>query len=252
MNTLNRFSNRVDNYIKFRPDYPEEIVLFLKQQQILKSDSIIADIGSGTGISSELFLKNGNTVLGIEPNTEMRLAAEKLLINYSNFKSINATAEKTTLQENSIDLIIAGQAFHWFDKIKSKSEFKRILKSDGYVVLMWNDRRTDNTTFLREYENFIEQFATDYNEVNHKNIDDKTFNDFFGKNNYTLKSFDNYQYFDFDGLKGRILSSSYMPSEGHNNYEAMLTVLKELFERFQENGKVTLEYDTKIYFGKLN
>ncbi len=252
MNTLSRFSDRVDNYIKYRPDYPDEIVTFLKENNLLTEESILADIGSGTGISAEPFLNNGNKVYGIEPNKEMRVAAEKLLVEFKNFKSLDATAENTTLENNSIDLIIAGQAFHWFDKEKSKNEFKRILKQDGTVVLMWNDRRTDSTPFLREYEDFLNQFATDYLEVNHKNIDETVFNNFFGKQNYALKSFDNYQYFDFEGLKGRVLSSSYMPNQEHKDYALMIEELKELYTRFEKNGQVVLEYDTNIYYGKLN
>ena len=252
MNTLNRFSNRVDHYIKYRPDYPYEIITFLRQEGILKTESIIADIGSGTGISSEFFLKEGNVVYGVEPNKEMRSAGQKLLADYKNFFSINGTAEITMLPTDDIDIIIAGQAFHWFDKKKSKTEFKRILKPEGVFVLMWNDRRTTSSQFLIAYEDFIKMFAIDYLEVNHKNIDEKIFNDFFGETNYQLKSFDNFQYFDFEGLKGRILSSSYMPEEGHKDYNFMMSVLKKIFNRFQENGKVTLEYDTKIYYGKLN
>jgi ubiquinone/menaquinone biosynthesis C-methylase UbiE len=251
MDTLHRFSNRVDNYIKYRPDYPVGIIAFLKQEGLLTNDSVIADIGSGTGISSELFLKGGNIVYGVEPNKEMREAAERILKEFKSFISIDATAEATTLKDNSIDLVIAGQAFHWFDKQKCKSEFKRILKPEGYVVLMWNDRRTDSTLFLRSYEDFIKMFATDYLEVNHKNIDEKIFNDFYGSENYKIKSFDNFQYFDLEGLKGRILSSSYMPAEGHKDFDFMMSVLKKIFNRFQENGKVTIEYDTKIYYGKL-
>lgn len=260
MDALNRFSDRVDNYIKFRPDYPVEIIAFLKQQGFLKKESVIADIGSGTGISAELFLKEGNTVLGVEPNKEMREAAERLLKGYSNFKSINGTAESTTLENKSVDLIVAGQAFHWFDKEKSKAEFKRILKPNGVVVLMWNDRRTDSTQFLQAYEDFIKMFATDYLQVNHKNIDEKIFNNFFarqndsvglGKSDYKMESFLNYQYFDLDGLKGRILSSSYMPAQGHKDFDLMMSVLKKIFTRFAENDKVTIEYDTKIYYGKL-
>jgi SAM-dependent methyltransferase len=249
---LNRFSNRVDNYIKYRPDYPAEIITFLKEQGFLNVHSLIADIGSGTGISSELFLKEGNTVYGIEPNKEMREAAERLLKGYNSFISVDATAEHTSLEENSIDLIIAGQAFHWFDKKKCKTEFKRILKQDGIVVLMWNDRRTDSTQFLRSYEEFIKLYATDYLEVNHKNIDENIFNDFFGKGNYKMRSFDNFQYFDLEGLKGRILSSSYMPAEGEKDFDGMMAVLKNIFDAFQKNGKVTIEYDSKIYYGKLN
>lgn len=251
MDTLNRFSNRVDNYIKFRPDYPVEILTFLKQKGFLSSESVIADIGSGTGISSELFLKEGHKVIGVEPNREMREAAEKLLSGYNNFKSVDATAENTGLGNKSVDLIVAGQAFHWFDKEKCKEEFKRILKPSGVVVLMWNDRRTDTTQFLEAYEDFIKMFATDYLQVNHKNIDEKIFNNFFGESNYKMESFLNFQYFDLEGLKGRILSSSYMPAEGHKDFDFMMSVLKKIFTRFQEDGKVTIEYDTKLYYGKL-
>lgn len=251
MDALNRFSNRVDNYIKFRPDYPVEILSFLKQKGFLKNESVIADIGSGTGISAELFLKEGNVVFGVEPNKEMREAGERLLSGYKNFKSVDATAENTSLENNSVDLIIAGQAFHWFDKEKCREEFKRILKPSGIVVLMWNDRRTDTTQFLQAYEDFIKMFATDYLQVNHKNIDEKIFNSFF-KNHYKMESFLNYQYFDLEGLKGRILSSSYMPAEGHKDFDFMMSVLKKIYTRFQEEGKVTIEYDTKIYYGKLN
>jgi SAM-dependent methyltransferase len=251
MDTLNRFSNRVENYIRYRPDYPAEVISFLKQQEILTNDSIVADIGSGTGISTQLFLPGGNTVYGVEPNREMREAAERLLAAHANFKSIAATAEETLLANNSVDLIIAGQAFHWFDQQKCKAEFRRILKPGGTVVLMWNDRRTDSTPFLRSYEDFIKMFATDYLEVNHKNIDEQVFNDFYGKENYSMKSFDNFQHFDLEGLKGRILSSSYMPAEGHTDFDYMMYVLKKTFNRFQENGKVTIEYDTKIYYGTL-
>lgn len=252
MNTLSRFSDRVDNYIKYRPDYPGEVLAFFKENHLINQESIVADIGSGTGISTQLFLNNGNVVYGIEPNREMRIAAERLLSEFKNFKSIDSTAENTTLQNNSIDLIVAGQAFHWFDKAKCKFEFRRILKPGGAVALMWNDRRTDSTPFLREYEDFLLRFATDYSQVNHKNIDDAVFNDFFGLGNYSLKSFNNYQYFNFEGLKGRVLSSSYMPNEAHEHYISMIGALKELYVRFEKNERVTLEYDTTVYYGKLN
>ena len=254
---LNRFSNRVDNYIKFRPSYPEEVIVFLKKNGMLNEQTVVADIGSGTGISAELFLKNNNIVYGVEPNKEMREAADRLLKDYSNFKSVDATAENTGLENNSVDLIVAGQAFHWFDKEKCKEEFKRILRPGGTVVLMWNDRRTDTTQFLQAYEDFIKMFATDYLEVNHKNIDEKIFNNFFegaclpDRQAYKMESFLNYQHFDLEGLKGRILSSSYMPAEDHTDFNYMMSVLKKIFTRFAENGKVKIEYDTKVYYGQL-
>jgi len=255
---LNRFSSRVDNYIKYRPDYPAEVVTFLKHKGFLKEGSVIADIGSGTGISAELFLKQGFSVIGVEPNKEMREAGERLLSGYKNFTSVNGTAENTGLESGSVDMIIAGQAFHWFDKEKCKEEFKRILKKEGVVVLMWNDRRTDTTQFLQAYEDFIKMFATDYLQVNHKNIDEKIFNNFFAQaglpnmqSAYQMESFLNYQYFDLEGLKGRILSSSYMPEPGHTDFNFMMSVLKKIFTRFAEDGKVIIEYDTKVYYGHI-
>ncbi|MDQ3048051.1 MAG: class I SAM-dependent methyltransferase [Bacteroidota bacterium] len=248
---MNRFSNRVENYIKYRPSYPADAVAFLKAEGLLNSSARIADIGSGTGISAELFLKEGYTVLGVEPNDEMRLAAENLIGHYTDFKSVNATAEDTSLEKDSVDLIIAGQAFHWFDTVRCKREFKRILNKNGFVVLMWNDRRIKSSLFLQAYEDFIRMFATDYLEVNHKNIEDKVFEEFFD-GEYKTKTFLNNHLLDLEGLKGRVLSSSYMPAEEHKDFDFMMSVLKKIFTRFQENGTVNIEYDTRIYYGKLN
>ncbi|MEO8147373.1 MAG: class I SAM-dependent methyltransferase [Bacteroidia bacterium] len=251
LNSLNRFSNRVENYVKYRPQYPDAVLSFLKEEKILSSETIVADIGSGTGISTQLFLKNGNAVYGVEPNNEMREASEQILKGYPNFISINATAEETKLENESVDMIVAGQAFHWFDKEKCKAEFKRILKPNGTVVLMWNDRRITSTLFLAAYENLLQTFGTDYKEVDHKNIDEKIFNSFFGEGNYKMKSFENFQRHDYAALEGRLLSSSYVPDESHHNYQPMLNSLKELFIHYQQNNMVTIEYDTIVYYGKL-
>ncbi len=250
--TLHRFSNRVDNYVKCRPSYPEELLAYLKQNGLLKEHTVLADVGSGTGISSELFMRSGVEVYGIEPNEAMRQAAEQYLSTYTKFHSVNATAENTSLPGNSIDVIVAAQAFHWFDHEKCKAEFKRVLKIDGKVVLMWNDRRTDTTDFLKVYEDFLQLFGTDYAAINHKNIqNEEVFDTFFGKGNYESHRFYNFQDLDFEGLKGRVLSSSYMPNEGHTDYEFMMYCLKKIFLRYQEKGTVRLDYDTKIYYGTL-
>ena len=150
-----RFSNRVENYIKFRPGYPGAIIDLSREECGLNRQSIIADIGSGTGILSELFLKNGNRVFGIEPNAPMRGAGEKILERYSNFTSINGAAEATTLSDNTVDFVVAGQAFHWFDQRCARAEFSRILKPSGWVILLWNERRIDSTPFLRAYEQML-------------------------------------------------------------------------------------------------
>ncbi|MFX1356803.1 MAG: class I SAM-dependent methyltransferase [Promethearchaeota archaeon] len=246
LNPKTRFSSRVENYIKYRPGYPLEIISFLTEKGILKKKSVIADIGSGTGILSEIFLKNGNLVYGIEPNADMRKAGEKLLSKYSTFKSIDGSAEETKLNDNSIDLITAGQAFHWFDIEKTKSEFKRILKPNGYIILIWNTRKKANSEFSEEYEKFILEYAKDYKETRKRenNIDK------FIK--YEKEKFYNYQEFDFEGLKGRLLSASYIPLENDPIFDKMIKHLKEIFIKYQKNGLIRLEYDTEIYYGKLN
>ncbi len=248
----NRFSDRVDNYVKYRPHYPAEVIDFLRTEKIIFENAVIADIGSGTGISAELFLKNNYKVIGVEPNEPMREAAERILQNYSDknlFVSVNGKAESTTLENNSVDVIVCAQAFHWFNNDDFKKECKRILKPNGQVVLMWNDRRTDSTDFLKVYEDFLQMFGTDYKEINHKNTQETSqFDNFFGKQNYKEKSFYNYQDVDFAGLKGRVLSSSYMPNEEHKDFDFLIYCLKKIFMRYQENGVVRLDYDTKIYF----
>jgi SAM-dependent methyltransferase len=249
--TTERFSDRVENYVKYRPGYPAAVAERLRELNVLKNKSVVADIGSGTGISSLLFLQNDCEVFGVEPNKEMREAAEVFLKDEKLFHSINASAENTTLENNSVDIILAGQAFHWFDVEKSKTEFKRILKPEGNVVLMWNDRRTDSTDFLKAYEDLLKMFGTDYLKVNHKNIDEKIFDSFWGVEKWNSFTVENFQDFTFEGLKGRLFSSSYVPAEDHPDSAFMVNVLKKIFTRYQENGTVRFEYDTRIFYGKL-
>lgn len=247
INPTTRFTDRVENYIKYRPSYPPEVIENLKSEGILKADSVIADIGSGTGLSAELFLKNGNIVYGVEPNDAMREAAEKLLTVYSNFRSINASAEDTTLPKNSVDLIICAQAFHWFDIPKVKIEFKRILKPTGRICLMWNERKLDATPFLIDYENLLLKYGTDYLKVRHENIDENKLKEFFA-GRYVKKTFPNKQVFNLAGVTGRLLSSSYTPQYNSSLYKPMLAELSKIFEKNQVNGKIEFLYDTNVYY----
>ncbi len=248
-NPLKRFSDRVENYIKYRPKYPQALIDFLINDLKLIPENIGADIGSGTGIFSEMLLRNGNKVFGVEPNKEMREAAEKLLNGYPNFISINGTSESTNLEFQSIDLITAAQSFHWFDYPKTKEEFLRILKPNGWVVLIWNSRINDSSSFMNEYENFLLKFSVDYSKISHKNIDDKIFRNFF--NTYESKNFSNSQSFDFEGLKGRLLSSSYIPNENNPNFYLMINELEKIFNRNENSGKVGFIYNTEIHYGHL-
>ncbi len=250
LNSTRRFSGRVENYIKYRPGYPPQVINFLKDELGFTSESVVADVGSGTGILAAMFLEHGNRVFGIEPNAEMRQAAEELLNRYKNYVSVAGTAEVTTLPPASVDLITAGQAFHWFDRSAARAEFQRLLKPEGHVVILWNDRRND-TLFLQEYEALLREFAIDYSEVDHRQIDEEIMKMFLGQGYSGLRVFDNHQELDEEGILGRVLSCSYMPAPEHRNYQPMVEALKSLFEHFQQNGKVTISYKTLLYYGQL-
>lgn len=249
-NSSERFTSRVETYARFRPGYPPEVIELLRSECGLTPDTTVADVGSGTGIFSELLLKNGNEVLGVEPNKAMREAAEHLLLNYPKFRSVGGSAEVTTLPNQSVELITAGQAFHWFDGAATRREFARILKPQGYVALIWNDRRLDSTAFLRGYEALLRKYGTDYAKVQEFNPRNQIA-DFFAPQTFKLKEFPNRQAFDFEGFKGRVMSASYTPEPDNPNFEPMLEALLELYNSNQVNGTVAFEYDTKIYYGKL-
>ena len=258
-NSTSRFSDRVEDYVKYRPHYPEVILSYLRDLYTFGPGWVVADIGSGTGISTELFLRFGNKVFAVEPNREMRLKAEELLAGYRDFVSVDGTAETTGLQNASVDLIVAGQAFHWFDPVRTRTEFVRIARPgavvgavarpSAVVALIWNERLT-GSVFEREYEELILEYAGDYKTINHKNITDKQIGDFFRPQTFQLQVFENEQRFDFDGLKGRLLSSSYIPKEGPG-HGAMMEALAVLFERHAAGGQVRVGYETKVYTGNL-
>jgi len=254
MNTLDptqRFSDRVDNYIRYRPRYPDTLLPLLERELNLKPQAVIADIGCGPGISSEPFLKNGNKVYGIEPNDAMRQAAQGLLEQFPKFRACKGTAEATTLPEQWVDLITAMQAFHWFDREKAKLEFRRILKQTGHVILIWNTRRKGASPFLDAYESLLQQFSTDYSAVRHENVDEGALRTFLGLT-FTHHRLDNQQIFDYPGLEGRLLSSSYAPAADHPNHQPMLRELRRIFDRFAQNDSVPFDYDTDVYWGTLS
>lgn len=244
--TVERFSNRVVNYVKYRPHYPREIIGYLETKCGLTSESFIADVGCGTGISTKMFLENGNRVFGVEPNAAMREAAVEYLAALPNFNPVDGTSDETTLADESVDFVVAAQAFHWFEAKKAHPEFKRILKPGGHVVLIWNERQIDTTPFLVEYEAFLLKHAYDYGNVRHENIHAKEIGDFFQKE-YNSATFSNQQVFDFEGLKGRMLSASYMPSETDPQFDAVIEDLRRLFAKHAENDRIKIFYDTNVY-----
>ncbi|MBN9384246.1 MAG: class I SAM-dependent methyltransferase [Chitinophagaceae bacterium] len=246
MDNTQRFGNRVDNYVKYRPGYPKEVLRFLSETKRFNPDWKVADIGSGTGISTALFLDNGNTVYAVEPNDPMRQKAEDLLDSNPAFISVSGTAENTTLQSASIDLIVAGQAFHWFNPTAAKKEFTRILRPGGAIALMWNERQK-YSDFEKAYEDLLQTYGTDYKDVNHSNITEKEIGAFFQPAPFQFRMTDHRQTFDWERLKGRLLSSSYIPLEPSDIYEKMIKRLKEIFDSHQQGGVVYFNYQTKVY-----
>lgn len=249
--STSRFSDRVENYVRYRPGYPQAMVSALVSEANLPSPAEVADIGAGTGISTELFLARGDTVYAVEPNAPMRAAAEERHSCNRRFHSIAGTAESTGLASASVDLVVAGQAFHWFDPVAARAEFARILRPGGTVALFWNCRQVDSTPFLREYEELLRRFSTDYAQVNHLNIDDSALEAFFGGSEWKKLRFPNSQSFDFTGLQGRLLSSSYAPGPTHPNFEPMLEQLRILFDCHAKQGQVEFLYDTELSSGRL-
>ena len=247
-----RFSTRVENYLKYRPHYPDELLALLQQELSLTPKWEIADVGAGTGFSAELFLKNGNRVYGVEPNEAMRLAGAVYLSQYrERYLPVDGTAEETTLDTAAVDLILAGQAFHWFDLPRTKIEWKRILKPEGWVVLVWNERRAFGTSFLVAYEQLLHNFAPEYKNVDHRHIDASVLSKFFTVNGYREHVLSYSQTLDWDGLVGRVLSSSYVPLPGDPLAEPLMKQLTTDFTRFSIQGTVELVYDTKVYWGKI-
>jgi ubiquinone/menaquinone biosynthesis C-methylase UbiE len=245
-----RFSTRVADYVRYRTGYPSELIALLRAQCGLRPGHVIADLGSGTGFLSELFLKNGNRVYGIEPNEAMRQAGEEYLASYDGFSSIDAAAEATTLDDASVDFITAGQSFHWFQPEAAKAEFHRVLKANGWIVVAWNDRELDSP-FATAYEDLLVKYGTDYKKVREAYPEKESMEEFFKGGSVSMRSLPNEQVFDLEGLFGRVRSSSYAPQEGNSNYEPMMAAIQDLFRANEKEGHVRMEYSTHVYYGRL-
>ena len=252
MDPRNRFTGRVDHYIRFRPGYPDAVIEALREKAGWTAEAAVADIGAGTGISSELFLRHGNRVWAVEPNAEMRAAAETLRTAWPKLEVVDGSAEATNLSGGCADFVAAATAFHWFDARTCRAEFGRILKPGGFVILMWNKRQAETSPFLRAYEDLLVQYGTDYKDrwgSERRGLTQRVADFFRGE--VQNAAFENPQYLDLEGLTGRLLSSSYAPLPGHPNYQPMLDALAGLFTRFEKEGRVAIEYLTTIYWGRL-
>lgn len=245
-----RFSDRVADYVRYRPGYPPELLECLRRNCGLTPQWVVADVGSGTGLLTKLFLENGNRVFAVEPNAAMRAAGEEFLRAYDRLISREGRAEATGLEAHSVDIVAAGQAFHWFDCRRARAEFERILKPDGWVALVWNERLT-STPFLADYEQLLHRYSSDYSKVDHRNIDEATLATFFRPGHFRQEVFFIRQQFDWEGVQGRWLSSSYVPAPGQAGHQEMRRELQVIFGRYQQDGLVDWEYKTRVYYGQL-
>jgi SAM-dependent methyltransferase len=250
-----RFSDRVENYVRYRPGYTPEVLDLLRAECGLRPSHVVADIASGTGAFTRLLLENGNSVFAVEPNAAMReMGIEQLTSLQSDgsnrLVSVAGTAEETTLRSASVDFVTAAQAAHWFDRERARHEFSRILKPGGWLVLLWNERKVDTTPFLRAYERLLLTYGTDYEEVRHERTTDAV-NEFFDPSPYVERVYPMRQEFDYAGLEGRLLSSSYAPGPGHPTHEPMLRELRRIFDEHAGEGRVAFDYKTRVYFGQM-
>src|SRR5664279_967255 len=245
-----RFSDRVENYVRYRPGYPPEVIDVLRTECGLRPSHIIADIASGTGVFTRLLLENENSVFAVEPNTEMREMGIHRLERYNRLVSIAGTAEETTLGSASVDFVTAAQAAHWFNLPRARAEFVRILRSAGWCVLIWNERRTATTPFLRDYEQLLLTYGTDYKEVRHERTT-AMIHEFFAPALCQECVFSLRQQFDYEGTAGRLLSSSYAPLEGHPSHAPMMQELQRIFLAHARDNMVEFQYNTRVYYGHL-
>lgn len=245
--SLHRFDQRVDDYVRWRPNYPGEAVDHVCRVLHLKKGTRVADIGSGTGKLSQPFLERGIEVIGVEPNFPMKQAGDVLLGEAKGFSSVQGTAERTGLSDSCVDGIIAGQAFHWFEASACKKEWTRILQPNKGIALIWNSRPLTGTPFMEGYESFLQEWGTDYNAVSENYEKSADLRLVLGTN-YSRRSFKNNQELSLEGLAGRICSCSYVPEQGSVAREKMENAIPELFRRFSENGCVNLLYDTNVYW----
>ncbi|MGC2636513.1 MAG: class I SAM-dependent methyltransferase [Acidobacteriaceae bacterium] len=250
-NPTERFTGRVESYRCYRPGYPAEIVDTLRRECGLTTDSVIADVAAGTGLLTEIFLAAGFPVTAVEPNDEMRAACATLESQYPNLRCVSGTAEATGLPDASIDLITVAQAMHWFDLARARAEFARILKPGGWCAILYNNRRLAGDAFHDGYEALLRNFGVDYMAVKGQHMGRKRLAAFFAPHPMECATFENPQSFDYAGLQGRILSSSYMPQPGHPRFAEMQAAAQRLFAETQRDGTVTMIHDCVVCWGKV-
>jgi SAM-dependent methyltransferase len=251
VNPTGRFSGRVEAYRRYRPRYPREIIPLLREKCALTPESIVADIGAGTGMLAEIFLENGNRVVAVEPNAEMRGACEELTSRYSQLTCMDGTAENTHLADRSVDMIAVGRAFHWFDHEKCRPEFKRILRAGGWVVLAGLGPRRGKEPVHQEYQAILREHGIDYARLYDRYNVAGAVRKFFAGGRLEEAEFAGAEELSYDGLEGHTLSLSVTPQPDHPGFPAMREALKSYFDKYQQGGAMRLPTNCHIYMGQL-
>lgn len=251
LRSTERFSDRVADYVRYRPDYPAALLEWLRSAHGVTPAWRIADVGAGTGISSKMFLDAGHSVIAVEPNAAMRSAGLEWLGGDPKFKAVDGRADATTLADDSVDLVSVAQAFHWFDPAATRREFHRILRPGGLAAIYWNSRRLTSTPFLAGYEALLQTYGTDYTSVAERYGDEPRMRGWFGEGWRGTAEFDHCQLLNFDALRGRLMSSSYAPKPDHPNHEPMMAALRKLFDECAVDGRISFDYDTRVYVGEV-
>lgn len=260
VNQSTLFSGRVEDYVKARPSYPAAVIPILRDACSLGPKAVVADLGSGTGLFTRRLLESGASVHAVEPNEEMRAAAEATLRTAPAFHSVAGSAEATTLPTACVDIVTAAQAFHWFDVDRTRAEMTRILRNSAppgsaeranNVVLVWNDRHLDDTPLLRAYEELLVRTCPKYRALQGKADAVDKFDALLGAGLWKKHTVPNEQRLDREGLVNRLISSSYAPKAGEPHYEATVGELRAIFDRHAEDGAIALLYTTVIIIGRL-
>ncbi len=246
-----RFSGRAQAYASGRPGYPPEIATALARELNLAPGAVIVDLGSGTGLSSRIFLQAGFRVIGVEPNAQMRAQAEQALAAMPGFVSVAGSAQRTTLADASVDCVVAAQAFHWFDLEATRSESLRILRVPKRAALIWNVRRTNESDFSRGYERLLLEYGGEYPQIRERHTDENSIGAFFGGPHWRLTEFEHGTELDFELLAARVNSTSYLPAPQDGAYAPMMQTLRALFDATQRGGRVVMRYDTRVYSGLI-
>ena len=247
MDPTQRFTDRVENYAKYRPDYPRALIQFLGER--IPAPATIADIGSGTGILSSQLLDAAYTVFGVEPNAPMRMEAVRRLGDRHNFHSVDGTGEATTLAPGAVDAITCAQSFHWFDRGRCRVEFERITRGSKLVFLIWNERISEG--MMEEYDRLLQASAPEYCAVGRRNITDADVGKFFGPARFELFYFAHAQRLDRKAFVGRVLSSSYVPNVGQPGHDEVMEKIRVFFDRHAQAGRIEFQYQTRVYVATI-